>query len=141
MGDDFYQTQIIARYSSTRSFAVSGGLDRCDNEFIFDIPKTPPNLPLSKGRDKNKKSRDYAVPPSVRLSSLRVGWPTPTGRLWPSLPHTPTPLSSARSLPTIEICCIASIPEPISVAPLTGLVCDPFQSNRLRTWRTRICRR
>ena len=28
-----------------------------------------------------------------------VGWPTPTGTLWPSLPHTPTPVSSAMSLP------------------------------------------
>jgi DNA-binding transcriptional LysR family regulator len=57
-----------------------------------------------------------AVPPTVRLSTFSVGWPTPTGTLWPSLPHTPTPLSSFRSLPTMEICCIASIPE-IRVAP------------------------
>lgn len=36
---------------------------------------------------------DQAVPPTVRLSTFRVGWPTPTGTLWPSLPQTPTPLS------------------------------------------------
>ena len=28
-----------------------------------------------------------------------VGWPTPTGTLCPSLPHVPTPVSSAMSLP------------------------------------------
>ena len=76
--------------------------------------------PLGRG------SGNYAVPPTVRLSTFSVGWPTPTGRLWPSLPQTPTPLSSFRSLPTIEICCMASIPEPISVAPFTALVTLPF---------------
>ena len=38
----------------------------------------------------------------------------------------PTPLSSFRSLPTIEICCMVSIPEPINVAPFTGFVTLPF---------------
>ena len=36
----------------------------------------------------------YAVPPTVKPSMRRVGWPTPTGTLWPSLPQVPTPLSS-----------------------------------------------
>lgn len=31
-----------------------------------------------------------------------------------------------QSLPTIEICCMVSIPEPINVAPFTGLVTLPF---------------
>ena len=31
-----------------------------------------------------------------------VGWPTPTGTLWPSLPQVPTPSSSFRSLPTMR---------------------------------------
>jgi hypothetical protein len=35
-----------------------------------------------------------AVPPTVMLSTRKVGWPTPTGTLCPSLPHTPTPSSS-----------------------------------------------
>ena len=32
-------------------------------------------------------------------SMRKVGWPTPTGTLCPSLPHTPTPVSSFMSLP------------------------------------------
>ena len=51
-----------------------------------------------------------------------VGWPTPTGTLWPSLPQVPTPESSAMSLPIIETRIMASGPLPISVAPLTGVV-------------------
>lgn len=43
------------------------------------------------------------VPPTVSPPSMRsVGWPTPTGTLCPSLPHTPTPWSRARSLPIID---------------------------------------
>ena len=41
--------------------------------------------------------RHCAVPPTVILSIFSVGIPTPTGTLWPSLPHTPTPSSSFRS--------------------------------------------
>src|SRR5690606_3299664 len=65
------------------------------------------------------------VPPTVMLSSLRVGWPTPTGTDWPSLPQVPTPLSSARSLPTMDTLLIASGPLPIRVAPLIGAVMRP----------------
>ena len=39
-----------------------------------------------------------------------VGWPTPTGTLWPSLPQVPTPVSSAMSLPIIRIRDTASRP-------------------------------
>jgi hypothetical protein len=49
-----------------------------------------------------------------------VGWPTPTGTLWPSLPQVPTRPSSLRSLPTIDTRVSTSGPLPISVAPLTG---------------------
>ena len=42
-----------------------------------------------------------AVPPTVMRSMRTVGIPTPTGTLWPSLPHMPTPSSSFRSLPTM----------------------------------------
>jgi hypothetical protein len=62
----------------------------------------------------------YAVPPTVRRSMRKVGWPTPTGTLCPSLPHTPTPVSSCRSLPIMLTRVIASGPLPISVAPFTG---------------------
>ncbi|MND89698.1 hypothetical protein D3C80_817640 [compost metagenome] len=65
------------------------------------------------------------VPPTVIASIFRVGWPTPTGTDWPSLPQVPTPLSSARSLPTIDTRLIASGPLPIRVAPLTGAVILP----------------
>src|SRR5690606_10895178 len=34
------------------------------------------------------------VPPTVIASMRSVGWPTPTGTLWPSLPQVPTPSSS-----------------------------------------------
>jgi hypothetical protein len=49
-----------------------------------------------------------------------VGWPTPTGTLWPSLPQVPTPGSSAMSLPIIDTLVIVSGPLPIRVAPFTG---------------------
>jgi hypothetical protein len=62
----------------------------------------------------------YAVPPTVTPSMRKVGWPTPTGTLWPSLPQTPTPESSRMSLPIIETRFSTSGPLPISVAPLTG---------------------
>ena len=61
-----------------------------------------------------------AVPPTVRPSMRKVGWPTPTGTLWPSLPQVPTPLSSLMSLPIIVTRVSASGPLPTMVAPLTG---------------------
>src|ERR1700741_253605 len=66
------------------------------------------------------------VPPTVSASMRSVGWPTPTGTLWPSLPQVPMPVSSARSLPIIETRVSASGPLPMSVAPLTGWVTWPF---------------
>src|SRR5690606_7126344 len=65
------------------------------------------------------------VPPTVSASTLSVGCPTPTGTLWPSLPQVPTPVSSARSLPTIDTRVSTSGPLPMSVAPLTGRVTFP----------------
>ncbi len=67
-----------------------------------------------------------AVPPTVSASMRSVGWPTPTGTLWPSLPQVPTPSSSFRSLPTIETRVSTSGPLPISVAPLSGVPIRPF---------------
>src|SRR5438270_6941982 len=66
-----------------------------------------------------------AVPPTVILSILTVGTPTPTGTLCPSLPHTPMPSSSFRSFPTMLTYFSASGPLPISVAPRTGRVILP----------------
>jgi hypothetical protein len=95
-------------------------------EYFVDVAKIyqgmRPGIALARRqrrrcRRAGKRIQNQAVPPTVRLSTFSVGWPTPTGTLWPSLPQTPTPLSSFRSLPTIEICCMASIPEPIRVAP------------------------
>jgi len=60
------------------------------------------------------------VPPTVSPSIRTVGWPTPTGTLWPSLPQVPTPLSSAKSLPIMDTRVSTSGPLPIRVAPLTG---------------------
>lgn len=51
-----------------------------------------------------------------------------------------TPLSSFRSLPTIEICCMVSIPEPINVALSPASLLYRFQSDMLLKWRKRICR-
>ena len=62
----------------------------------------------------------HAVPPTVSLSMRRVGWPTPTGTLWPSLPQTPTPVSSFMSLPIRLTRVNASGPLPMIVAPFTG---------------------
>jgi hypothetical protein len=42
------------------------------------------------------------------------------------LPQTPTPLSSFRSLATMDIFFSASSPEPMRVAPLTGWLILPF---------------
>ena len=50
----------------------------------------------------------------------RVGWPTPTGTLWPSLPQVPTPLSRRMSLPIMLTFLSDSGPLPTMVAPLTG---------------------
>jgi hypothetical protein len=49
-----------------------------------------------------------------------VGWPTPTGTLWPVLAAGADAGSSFMSLPIMETRCITSGPLPISVAPLTG---------------------
>ncbi len=68
----------------------------------------------------------WFVPPTVIESIRSVGWPTPTGTLWPSLPQVPTPSSSFRSLPTIDTRVSTSGPLPISVAPLMGRVSLPF---------------
>ena len=80
--------------------------------------KSRPALPA--GRLSLERSARQAVPPTVTPSMRRVGWPTPTGTLWPSLPHTPTPESRRMSLPIIEILFIVSGPLPIRVAPFTG---------------------
>src|SRR5437763_11175005 len=66
-----------------------------------------------------------AVPPTVIRSILIVGIPTPTGTLWPSLPQTPMPSSSFRSLPTMLTYFNASGPLPIRVALRTGRVSLP----------------
>ena len=60
---------------------------------------------------------DYAVPPTVTSSIRNVGWPTPTGTLWPSLPQTPTPGSRRMSLPIIEN---GKVTYPVKGATLIG---------------------
>src|SRR6185503_14141653 len=70
--------------------------------------------------DDRVKVLHRCVPPTVKPSIFSVGWPTPTGTLCPSLPQTPTPVSSLRSLPSMLTRVNASGPLPISVAPLTG---------------------
>src|ERR1019366_7339719 len=72
----------------------------------------------------------HAVPPTVILSILMVGIPTPTGTLCPSLPQVPMPSSSRRSLPTILTYFSASGPLPISVALRTGRVSLPSSIKR-----------
>jgi hypothetical protein len=65
-------------------------------------------------------ARPQAVPPTVSPSMRSVGWPTPTGTLWPSLPQVPTPVSSFMSLPIMLTRVNASGPLPTMVAPFTG---------------------
>mmetsp|Transcript_34863 Transcript_34863/g.63558 ORF Transcript_34863/g.63558 Transcript_34863/m.63558 type:complete len:134 (+) Transcript_34863:448-849(+) len=72
--------------------------------------------------------KTQAVPPTVNPSIRSVGCPTPTGTLWPSLPHTPTPVSSAMSLPIMLTRVSASGPLPMMVAPLTGYWILPFST-------------
>src|SRR6202012_3150024 len=64
------------------------------------------------------RHRYAAVPPTVRPSRRKVGWPTPTGTLWPFLPQVPMPVSSFMSLPIMLTRVSDSGPEPIRVAPL-----------------------
>src|SRR5450631_1621177 len=52
-------------------------------------------------RESDAAPRPYAVPPTVRPSMRMVGWPTPTGMFWPSLPHMPMPGSRHMSSPII----------------------------------------
>src|SRR5258706_13512658 len=66
------------------------------------------------------------VPPTVKPSIFNVGWPTPTGTLWPSLPQVPCPPSMRMSLPIMLTRVSASGPLPMSVAPFTGCVTLPF---------------
>ena len=58
----------------------------------------------------------------------KVGWPTPTGTLWPSLPQVPTPLSRRMSLPIMLTRFKHSGPLPTMVAPLTGYKILPFST-------------
>src|SRR5205823_11832161 len=66
-----------------------------------------------------------AVPPTVMPVNRTVGWPTPTGFHWPSLPHEPVVPSIARSEATPSILSIASLPLPVSVALRTGWASRP----------------
>src|SRR5262249_42319094 len=65
------------------------------------------------------------VPPTVRSWMPSVGKPTPTGTDCPFFPHVPTPVSSARSFPTMVIRVRTSGPLPMRLAPLTGRVSLP----------------
>src|SRR5579885_1527688 len=79
--------------------------------------------------DGRRRHPHAAVPPTVSPSMRTVGWPTPTGTPWPSLPQVPTPSSRARSLPIIVILVSASGPLPIRVAPLTA---GPIRPSSIR---------
>src|SRR2546421_6312495 len=81
--------------------------------------------PRAVGDSRGEIFRRQAVPPTVRPSIFKVGCPTPTGTLWPSLPQVPMPLSSARSLPIMLTRVSASGPLPMRVAPFTGCVTLP----------------
>ena len=73
-------------------------------------------------------SAHTAVPPTVRPSISRVGWPTPAGNVCPALPQIPTPSSSAMSLP-IPMTRVSTLgPSPIRVAPLTGSAILPSRT-------------
>src|SRR5690606_40106585 len=85
----------------------------------------PGAVPGAQGADGGVAGAHDRVPPTMISSTSSDGWPTPTGTLWPFLPHTPTPSSSARSWPTILTRCMVSGPLPIRVAPLTGAVTLP----------------
>src|SRR6266699_2242371 len=74
---------------------------------------------IKKGPPCLRTAIDYAaVPPTVSASMRSVGWPTPTGTLWPFLPQVPMPWSSARSLPIMVMRLRSVGPLPISIAPL-----------------------
>src|SRR6185369_2961557 len=81
--------------------------------------------PLERGRGDVSRAHS-AVPPTVMPVKRTVGWPTPTGFHWPSLPQEPVVPSIARSEPTPSILSMASLPLPVSVALRTGYVSLPF---------------
>ena len=49
-----------------------------------------------------------------------VGWPMPTGTLWPSLPQTPMPSSSAISLPIKGATLIGNGPDALTKITMIG---------------------
>ena len=100
-----YCIKTVSRHTSTEK---GGG--HC---IPIRLSKTQLTLP-------DRRLPAQAVPPTVMPSMRSVGWPTPTGTLWPSLPQVPTPESSAMSLPIMEMRLSTSGPLPTSVAPLTG---------------------
>ena len=84
---------------SSRRFFVSAGSARAPPPWTaWSSPAAAP------GRRRPEPARlvVQAVPPTVSPSIRSVGWPTPTGTLWPSLPQMPTPVSSAMSLPIMR---------------------------------------
>src|SRR5690554_2444478 len=66
-----------------------------------------------------------AVPPTVMERILTVGHPTPTGTLWPSLPHVHTPSEAAKSFPSMTTSFMTSGPFPMRFTPLRGAVILP----------------
>ncbi len=62
-----------------------------------------------------------AVPPIVSDFTRSVGWPSPTGTPWPSLPHVPG-LPIAKSLPSMSMSRSTCGPLPIRLPSRSGSV-------------------
>ena len=62
-----------------------------------------------------------AVPPIVRPVTRNVGWPSPTGTPWPSLPHVPG-LPIAKSLPSTSMLRkhVGTVPDEVALAERIG---------------------
>jgi hypothetical protein len=85
-------------------------------ERVSNVVKSRAGARVARAREQSA----YAVPPTVSPSIRSVGWPTPTGTDWPSLPQVPTPVSSSRLFPIMVTRVSASGPLPMSVAPFSG---------------------
>ena len=82
-----------------------------------------------------------AVPPTVRPSIFSVGWPTPTGTLWPSLPQVPMPESSCEVVADHGDARerVGAVADQRRALHRVGRPCRP-RSGRPRRPRTRTCR-